>query len=508
MAQIIECVPNFSEGRRPEVIDAIIREIQSIPDVRVLDREMDRDHNRAVVTFIGPPQNVKEAAFRGICKATELIDMENHTGEHPRLGATDVIPFVPVSGVTLQDCKVLAQELGAEVGEKLQIPVYLYEAAAKRPDRENLADVRRGEYEGFKATIETDPDRVPDFGPRRMHPTAGAIIIGARPFLIAFNVYLGTDNVGVAKRIAKAIRFRSGGLRYLKALGFEIRDRGLVQVSMNLTNFNLTPVHRVFEMIKSEAERWGVPIISSEIVGLTPLKAMIDVADFYLKFENFSADQILENKLLGTTSPREKSMEDFITEVASSSPAPGGGSVAALAATLSCALGSMVCRLTVGKKKFAEVSEELGKVLMESERLRERAGQLIVEDTESFNNVMRAMKMPKDSELEKEKRRQAVQEATKGATMVPLEVMELSREALKSLKVIAEKGNPNSISDAGVAAAMAHTACFGASLNVRINLGGIDDPDFKDERESRMRAILEEVDNLYEETIAIVESKL
>jgi len=477
MAQIVECVPNFSEGRRPEVIDAIIREIQSVPDVRVLDHEMDKDHNRAVLTFIGPPQNVKEAAFRGICKATELIDMEKHTGEHPRVGATDVVPFVPVSGVTLQDCKVLAQELGAEVGEKLQIPVYLYEAAAKSPDRENLADVRRGEYEGFKTTIETDPNRVPDFGPRRMHPTAGAIIIGARPFLIAFNVYLDTDNVGVA-------------------------------VSMNLTDFNLTPVYRVFEMIKSEADRWGVPIVSSEIVGLTPLKAMIDVADFYLKFENFSVDQILENKLLGTSSPREKSMEDFITEVASSSPAPGGGSVAALAATLSCALGSMVCRLTVGKKKFAEVSDQLGKVLLESEGLRERAEQLVVEDTESFNNVMRAMKMPKDSELEKEKRKQAVQEATKGATMVPLQVMELSREALRLVKVIAENGNPNSISDAGVAAAMARTACFGASLNVRINLGGIEDTEFKEKRESRMRAILEEVDNLYQETIAIVESKL
>jgi glutamate formiminotransferase/formiminotetrahydrofolate cyclodeaminase len=508
MAQIVECVPNFSEGRRPEVIDAIIREIQTVPDVRVLDHEMDKDHNRAVLTFIGPPQNVKEAAFRGICKATELIDMEKHTGEHPRVGATDVVPFVPVSGVTLQDCKVLAQELGAEVGEKLQIPVYLYEAAAKRPDRENLADVRRGEYEGFKATIETDPNRVPDFGPRRMHPTAGAIIIGARPFLIAFNVYLGTDNVAVARRIAKAIRFRSGGLRYLKALGFEIRDRGLVQVSMNLTNFDLTPIYRVFEMIKSEADRWGVPIASSEIVGLAPLKAVIDVADFYLKFENFSVDQILENKLLGTSSPREKSMQDFITEVASSSPAPGGGSVAALAATLCCALASMVCRLTVGKKRFEEVSEELGKVLLESEGLRKRAEQLIVEDTESFNNVMRAMKMPKDSEPEKEKRKQAVQEATKRATLVPLEVMELSREALRLVKVIAEKGNPNSVSDAGVATAMARTACFGASLNVRINLGGIEDAEFREKRESRMKAVLEEVDSLYRETMAIVESKL
>jgi len=267
-------------------------------------------------------------------------------------------------------------------------------------------------------------------------------------------------------------------------------------------------VYRVFEMIKSEANRWGVPIVSTEIVGLTPLKAMIDVADFYLKFDNFSADQILENKLLETSSPREKSMEDFLTEVASASPAPGGGSVAALAANLACALGSMVCRLTVGKRKFTEVRDELSKVLIDCEALRERAAQLIVEDTESFNNVMRAMRMPKDSELEKQKRRQALQEATKGATMVPLEVMELSQEALKLIKVIAEKGNPNSISDAGVAAAMAHTACEGASLNVRINLGGIDDAEFKEKRESRMRDILQEIDSLYRETSAIVESKL
>jgi glutamate formiminotransferase/formiminotetrahydrofolate cyclodeaminase len=508
MAQIVECVPNFSEGRRPEVIEAIIREIQSVSDIRVLDREMDRDHNRAVVTFIGPPQNAKEAAFRGITKATELIDMEKHSGEHPRVGATDVLPFVPVSGVTLQDCKVLAQELGAEVGEKLQIPVFLYEAAATRPDRENLAEVRRGEYEGFKAAMETDPDRIPDYGPRKMHPSAGAIIIGARPFLIAFNVYLATDNVGVAKRIAKAIRFRSGGLRYVKALGFEIRERGLAQVSMNLTDFERTPVFRVFEMIKSEAERWGVPIVASEVVGLTPLQALVDVADFYLKFENFTSDQILESKLLGTASPKEKTMDDFITEVASSSPAPGGGSVSALASSLSCALGSMVCRLTVGKKKFAEVSEELSKLLLSCESLRERATKLIAEDSESFANVMKAMKMPKDSEIEKERRRQAVQEATKGATMVPLEVMDLSREALNHVKVIAEKGNPNSISDAGVAAAMARTACFGASLNVRINLGGIDDPDFKTEKEAHMKTIMEEVDNLYQETMATVESKL
>ena len=354
MVKIVECVPNFSEGRRPEVIEAIVGEIKSVPGVMLLDKEMDKDHNRAVVTFVGGPEEVKSAAFKAIAKATELIDMEKHQGEHPRMGATDVVPFIPISGMTMQDCILLAEELGKEVGEKLQIPVYLYEAAAKKPERTNLAEVRKGEYEGMKAEIATNPDRKPDFGPARMHPSAGATAIGARMPLIAFNVYLGTPYVGIAKKIAKVIRFSGGGLRYCKALGFEIKEKNLAQISMNLVNYPQTPIFRVFELIKAEAERYGVPIIASEIVGLTPLNALLDVSEYYLRLENFKKEQVLENKLMTFTGGEKEGLEQFIDDVASSSPAPGGGSVAAAAGALASALSSMVCRLTIGKKKFKE----------------------------------------------------------------------------------------------------------------------------------------------------------
>ena len=294
MRKIVECVPNFSEGRRTEVIDQIAEAVAAVPGVHVLDVQSDADHNRTVVTFAGEPEAVEEAAFRGIQEAAELIDMDLHRGEHPRMGAADVVPFVPIKNVTMEDCVAIVRRVGERVGRELDIPIYLYEEAATRPERRNLADVRRGEYEGIKAEIETRPEREPDFGPRHVGK-AGATAIGARPPLIAYNVYLGTDDVEIAKAIARAVRHSSGGLRYVKALGLLVK--GQAQVSMNLTDYRRTPVHRVMEMIRREAERYGVSVVESELIGLIPNEALVEVAEFYLQLGDFSSRQILENRL-------------------------------------------------------------------------------------------------------------------------------------------------------------------------------------------------------------------
>jgi glutamate formiminotransferase len=295
--KIVECVPNFSEGRNRKIIDAIVDEIVKVKGVSLLDRESDPDHNRSVITFIGEPEAVKRAAFAATAKAAELIDMNKHRGEHPRIGATDVIPFVPISGVTMEECVKLARELGKEIAEKLNIPVYLYAEAATRPDRVRLPDIRRGEYEGLKEEIETNPDRKPDFGPCKLHPTAGATVVGARPPLIAFNVNLNTKDLGIAKDIARIVRESSGGFKAVQAKGFDIRERGIVQVSMNLLNYEITPIFKVFDKIKEEAEKRGVEVLGSEIIGLVPMDALIDVAAHYLKLENFRKDQVLEKRL-------------------------------------------------------------------------------------------------------------------------------------------------------------------------------------------------------------------
>jgi len=297
LQKIVECVPNFSEGRRKNVVDEIAKEIESTKDAKLLDIQMDKDHNRSVITFIGTPQAVEKAAFKAAKKATELIDLRKHKGEHPRIGATDVIPFVPISSITMDECVVIAKQLGKEIAEKLKIPIYLYEAAATRPDRANLADIRKGEFEGLSKEIGKNPDRKPDFGEAKIHPSAGATVVGAREPLIAYNINLGTNNLEIAKKIATVIRHKDGGFRYVKALGFEIKERGIVQVSMNLVNYKRSPIFRVFEMVRLEAERYGVPIIGSEIVGLTPLDALIDTADYYLRLENFNKSQIMETRL-------------------------------------------------------------------------------------------------------------------------------------------------------------------------------------------------------------------
>src|SRR2546427_653693 len=305
--RIIECVPNFSEGRRKDVIDAIANAIRSIPNITLLDVEYNADHNRSVITFVGEPESVKKAALAGGGKAVELIDLTKHKGEHPRMGAVDVVPFVPISGVTMEDCVRLAKEFGKEFSEKYQVPVFLYEEAASRPERRNLADVRSGEFEGLREEIGKNPARKPDYGPDRIHPTAGATAVGAREVLVAYNVNLGTSDVSVAKRVAHQVRGRDGGLEYVKALGFELKERGIVQVSMNMTNYRKSQLYKAFELVKLLSDRQGVPVVGSEIVGLVPMDALVDSAEFYLALEKFSPEQVLEKKLF---SPRPSSLID------------------------------------------------------------------------------------------------------------------------------------------------------------------------------------------------------
>jgi glutamate formiminotransferase/formiminotetrahydrofolate cyclodeaminase len=507
MSRLVECVPNFSEGRRADVIEAILAEIKSVEGVMLLDKEMDKDHNRAVISFVGSPQEAKTAAFKAIARAAQLIDMDQHKGEHPRMGATDVVPFVPISGVTMDECVTLARELGKEVGEKLGIPVYLYEAAANRPDRVNLADVRKGEYEGIKKEIETNPDRKPDYGPSKL-PKAGATAVGVRMPLVAFNVYLGTRDISIARKIAKSIRFSSGGYRYVKALGFEIKERGLVQVSMNLVNFKETPIYRVFETIKREAERHSVPVISSEIVGLTPLEALVDVSDFYLKFESFKKEQVLEEKLMTFSGKQQAGLSDFMDDVAAGTPVPGGGSVAAASGSLGASLVSMVCRLTIGKKKYQEYEEELKKVLEESDKLRQELKELVIKDGESFTRVLDSFRLSQNTPEEQTRRLLAIQEAYKEAAMVPLRTMEKSLEVLKLSRIVVEKGNVNTLSDAGASALMAKSGLEGALLNVKINMKSIEDQNFVSELKNKSEFMHSESQRIKQEIDTLLQGKL
>lgn len=475
MSRLVECVPNFSEGRRAEVIDAICSAITSVEGVSLLDREMDGDHNRAVVTFVCHPNVAVEAAFRGYQKAAELIDMRTHQGEHPRMGACDVCPFIPLSEMTIDDAVELANQLGRRVGEELQIPVYLYESAATKTERKNLANVRTGEYEGIRDSIETDTNRKPDYGPAKMNLKSGSTAIGARFPLVAYNVYFNTNKKWIADKIADSVRNLRGGYRFVKALGFEIKERNQVQVSMNMTNYQQTPLFRVFETIKREAERYGVAVTSSEIVGLVPTEAILQSADFYLQLENFSKEQLLEEKLKAAGTFGLPPQESFYDQVASSAPAPGGGSVAASAGALAAALTAMVCRLTVSKKQYAEVKDELADIRDRADALRRELEKLIDDDKKAFTAVMDAFKLPKSTPEEVAVRDAAIESATKYAAEVPLTVMKTTLEVLHLAKVVAIKGNQNSLSDAGVAGLMGHTAVEGAGYNVRINLGTLKD---------------------------------
>lgn len=468
--KIVECIPNFSEGRRSDVIEAIEVAIANIRGVYVLDRHSDADHNRTVITFAGNPRSVVEAAFAAITKAAELINLEQHEGEHPRIGATDVVPFVPLTGATMEECVELARKLGERVGEALDIPVYLYERAATRPERANLEDIRRGEYEQLKESIQTDPERAPDFGPAKLGP-AGATVIGARPPLIAYNVYLTTDDVSIAKKIARAVRHSSGGLRYVKALGMLVE--GQAQVSMNLTDYSKTPVSRVQELIRHEAERHGVAIKHAELVGLIPQAAMLDSAQWYLQLDPFEGEQVLETRLYDAMEGDEETEGSFLERLAAGTPTPGGGAAAAHAGAMAAALVAMVARLTVGKKKYADLQVRMTEIVTLADELRIALQSAASADAEAFDAVMEAYRLPKDAEAMKKKRKKAIEQATHKATEVPLTVAQQLVRVMALAAEVAEGGNVNAASDAGVAAFIARAALQGAALNVRINAGSV-----------------------------------
>lgn len=473
---LVECIPNYSDARRPEVVEAILASILAVKGVQILDRHSDLDHNRTVVTMIGSPSAIEEAAFQSIKKAAELINLDEHQGAHPRIGATDVVPFVPISDISMAECIEMARRLGKRVGEELTIPVYFYEEAATRPDRTNLENIRKGQYEGLKEDVLHNPERKPDFGPAKLG-TAGATVIGARHPLIAFNVYLTTNDISIAQKIAKAVRNSSGGLRFVKAMGVMVDGRA--QVSMNLTNFRQTPIARVVEMVRREAERYGVGIQHSELVGLVPQEALVDAAVWYTQLDQFEPAQILESRLFGVADGNTKSTSssaDFLDELASASPAPGGGSGAAHTAAAAAALVTMVCRLTVGKKKYADVEAQMWPIIEHSEALRSRLNALVTEDAASFTAFMAATKLPKENEEQIALRADAIEKATLGAARVPYETVENAAKLMELALTAAEIGNLNAISDAACAFQLAKAAMQSAGLNILVNVKSLQDP--------------------------------
>jgi glutamate formiminotransferase len=488
MQTLVECVPNFSEGRDAAKVDAIVQAME-MAGVYMLDREMDADHNRCVITLAGEREAVQEAAIRGVGKAAELIDLNQHRGAHPRLGAADVIPFIPIEGVSIEDCVTMARHVGEQIWKRYQIPVYLYESAATSPERQNLENIRRGQFEGIRNEIATNPARKPDFGEARLHPTAGACVVGARKFLIAYNIFLNTPEVEIAKKVAKAVRFSSGGLRFVKAAGFLVR--GQAQVSMNLTDFGQTPIHRVFEMVRAEAARFGVTPSSSEIVGLVPKKALEQAAEWFLQVENFDSSLILENRLTAVMSGKmavggiRAGVEPFIEQLAAPTATPGGGSAAAASGAMAAGLATMVASMSRGKKAYAQHERELSEAISRLSQLREELKASIEADAESYNSVMAAYKKARESAAA----HGLVDAALKQATSVPLGVAERSREVLSIAEALKPITNPNMKSDLVTAAALARAAIEGALANIEINLESLKDAEFASQVRGRATAL-------------------
>ncbi|MCH8012275.1 MAG: glutamate formimidoyltransferase [Candidatus Marinimicrobia bacterium] len=552
MEKIVECVPNFSEGRDKNIIDAISQSIESVEDVVLLDVDPGDATNRTVVTFIGSPEGVKDAAFLAVKTASELIDMRHHSGAHARMGATDVCPFVPVRGVSMDDCVTIAKEVGERIARELRIPVYLYEDAATRPERKNLATVRQGEYEGLEEKLK-DPEWVPDFGEVEFNSKSGAIAVGAREFLIAYNVNLNTTDRKIAHDIALGIREKGrakrdkegkiirdedgkivkvlGLLKECKAVGWVIDEYQKAQVSINLTNYHVTPPHVVFETIREAARKRGLRVTGSEIVGLIPLEAMLMAGRYYLNKQGKTTgvtekelvriavdslglndvsefdpnEKIVENRVMEGNSLASMSLNNFIDEVSTDSPAPGGGSVAAMIGSLGSALISMVASLTHSKKGMETYKSEMEEIGVKSQELKNRLATLVDEDTRAFDAVMSVFRMKKKTGEEKLVRNKAIQEATKNATQVPLEVCELCLETLELAKVVATRGNPNSVSDAGVAAEASLAGLRGAALNVLINLQGIEDKSFCDKMTHHVKDLKSSATELRDEMAEIVE---
>jgi len=540
--RLVECVPNFSEGRNMAVIDAITREIEDAEGAHLLDVDPGKDTNRTVVTFVADYDHAVEAAFRAIKKAAQLIDMSKHTGEHARMGATDVCPFVPVRGVTMEECVELARELGKRVGDELGIPVYLYEFAATSEERRNLANIRSGEYEGLSDKL-ADPHWKPDYGPAKFNARSGATVIGARKFLIAYNVNLNTRDPRKANDIAMTIREAGrnmrgpdgkfvrdengvpmkepGTLRECKAVGWYIDEYERAQISINLTDFEVTPPHVAFDEVKKQAEMKGLRVTGSELVGLIPLQAMLDAGHHYIAMQDGSPgvpesqvieaaiqslglrevapfdskEKIIEYRVADATPLCDMTVRDFVDLTSTDAPAPGGGSVAALAGALAGALTAMVANLTIGKKAYAEVEEEMKPVAAEAQSVKDAFLRAVDEDTKAFDAVMAAMRLPKGSDEEAARRDRAIADATKAAVEVPLGVLRNCKRALAAVEPVAEKGNTNSISDAGVAALAIRTAAGGAYLNVLINLPGLADAGY-------VKATREEADKILDEVNA------
>jgi len=544
MEKIVECVPNFSEGRDKEKINYIAKAIESVEGVNLLDIDSGEAANRTVITFVGSPDAVEEAAFRAIKAASEVIDMREHHGEHPRIGATDVCPFVPVSGVTMDDCIRIAHRVGRRVGEELGIPVYFYEYAAKKENRRNLAYIRRGEYEGLREKLR-DPEWAPDEGPAEFNAKSGATVIGARDFLIAYNVNLNTKDVKIAKKIAKIIREKGypkrdengkivrdengkavyvpGKLKYVKAIGWYIEEYGCAQISINLTSYKTTPLYKVYEVCREEAEKLGALVTGSEIVGLVPKEAIIETGKYYLKKQGKSPE-IPESDLvdmavmsLGLNSvsrfdPSEKIIEyrisrndglinmklqDFIDEISRDSPVPGGGSAAALSGAVASGLCSMVANLTANKKDFAEIRDKMIEFAAIGHKYRYNLMKNIDRDTDAFKKIMSAWRLPKKTDEQKEMRKRAIEEATIVAARVPCDTMEASLQVMEMAGDLIEHGNPASVTDVGVAGFLAYAGVMGGAMNVLINLGDIGDENITRDLRDRVDASVRRAEELH-----------
>ncbi len=464
---LVECVPNFSEGRDRATLDALRAAIVAVPGVRLLDVQADAAHHRSVFTFVAPPDAAVEAAFRAMRVATERIDITAHRGEHPRMGATDVVPFVPVRDLTMDDCVALARRLAERAGNELGIPIFLYAKAAKRPERERLPDIRKGEFEGLRERIGADPTADPDFGPRRIHPTAGATAIGARAFLVAFNIFLDTSDVRVAKDIAKKVRTSSGGLPAVQASGFEVD--GKAQVSMNLLDIDTTPPAAAFALVAAEAAARGVAVLRSEVVGLIPERGILGAGATYLKLPD-PADHLLEAKIRAAEGP---TLDGWLEELAGPSPVPGGGGAAALAAALAGALVAMVARLTTGRKAYAAVQGRVAEILAEADALRAQLRQLVDDDAAAYAKVSAAFRLPKDDPG----RKRAVDQALIGAARPPLAMARGAVRLIALAREIGTIGNRNARSDATVGEALARAALAGALENVRVNVASLSEPE-------------------------------
>jgi glutamate formiminotransferase/formiminotetrahydrofolate cyclodeaminase len=546
--QLIECVPNFSEGNDLNIIKQITNEIEATENVKLLNVDPGKATNRTVVTFVGLPEAVVVAAFRAIKKAGELIDMSKHKGEHPRMGATDVCPLIPIADISMEGTAKYAQQLAKKVGEELQIPVYLYEAAQPKKERDNLSLIRAGEYEGFFKKIK-QAEWKPDFGPDEFDAKRGGTVIGARGFLVAYNVNLNTTSVRRANAIAFDVREAGrtkiengrsinvpGSLKSVKAIGWFIEEYGVAQISMNLTNINITPVHIAFDEVCKKADARGIRVTGSELVGLIPLKAMLDAGKYFLRKQNRSVG-VSEKELikiavksmgldeLAPFKPEERIIEymlkdkndnklvsmsliDFADETASESPAPGGGSISAYTGALGAALATMVANLSSHKKGWDDRWEEFSNWAEKGEQYKNELIRSVDEDTKAFNRIMNAFTLPKSTDEEKKLRTQAIQSATKHAIEVPFSVLKNSYASMEVIKAMAEAGNPNSVSDAGVAALCARTAVMGAFMNVRINAKDFEDKNFVTDIISKGKEIEQKAIALETEILKIVNEKI